>query len=607
MENLSGMAMDDVRVHYNSPEPKQLQALAFAQGSDIHVAPGQERHLPHEAWHVVQQRQSRVQPTLQAKGVAINDDATLENEADRMGERLSSFENPAQLRSVRTPASTGTAIVQARIAYPLATSGGTLTKQSDLVAWLVQQYGAITSPAMLTRYVAGLEQQPTTFTTTDDISKRIVSRMHYDVLGGEKWREFIDAKDHAAALAAVQTGAIREPGEFYDYRNQGGSQLTKVGDHFSAFKDADSFISDRLNTRLTAAEYFHINTLATQGITSAELKGVRHREVTWSLPPGVSETQRAALTEKGLDDLRPGDNKTTTVHVAMPPEGMLARVQGLLDRYYEGLATSDSVTRFSAIIVLYESLEALHAFKDGTSRTNHLVLNKLLAENGLSPAILNEPNSPTSSHEEFGRHVLRGIQQSRDVASAIPISDTPRSLDALAQQRNARDRDEAMDDRMAKMGMQRDKPARPGFIPMHDVATTPFVAKVEHLITAEREYNAMPAPSVSVASASGGNASSNAAVASNNNNSAIVDMQDRKDEPVSQIVITPSLPPMMAMSGSPNNNSGQQPQPVAPAVVNSVPEPAPPQQIPRLLRNLVGARRAADYLKYKANPPKKDH
>ena len=55
VETLSGLGMDDVRVHYNSPRPAQLQALAYTQGSDIHVGPGQERHLPHEAWHVVQQ------------------------------------------------------------------------------------------------------------------------------------------------------------------------------------------------------------------------------------------------------------------------------------------------------------------------------------------------------------------------------------------------------------------------------------------------------------------------------------------------------------------------------------------------------------------------
>ncbi|WP_155835300.1 DUF4157 domain-containing protein, partial [Herbaspirillum sp. RV1423] len=88
VESLSGMSMDNVRVHYNSTQPAQLNALAYAQGTDIHLAPGQERHLPHEAWHVVQQAQGRVRPTIQAKrGVAVNDDVHLEREADAMGAR----------------------------------------------------------------------------------------------------------------------------------------------------------------------------------------------------------------------------------------------------------------------------------------------------------------------------------------------------------------------------------------------------------------------------------------------------------------------------------------------------------------------------------------
>ena len=87
IENLSGYAMDDVKVHYNSGKPAQLQAHAYTQGTDIHVAPGQEKHLPHEAWHVVQQKQGRVKPTVQQmKGkVNVNDDAGLEREADVMG------------------------------------------------------------------------------------------------------------------------------------------------------------------------------------------------------------------------------------------------------------------------------------------------------------------------------------------------------------------------------------------------------------------------------------------------------------------------------------------------------------------------------------------
>jgi hypothetical protein len=86
IENLSGYLMDDVKVHYNSEKPAQLQAQAYTQGTEIHVAPGQEKHLPHEAWHVVQQKQGRVKSTMQMKGkVNINDDAGLEKEADVMG------------------------------------------------------------------------------------------------------------------------------------------------------------------------------------------------------------------------------------------------------------------------------------------------------------------------------------------------------------------------------------------------------------------------------------------------------------------------------------------------------------------------------------------
>ncbi|MFL6337406.1 MAG: DUF4157 domain-containing protein [Pyrinomonadaceae bacterium] len=93
VENLSGISLDEVKVHYNSPKPAGVQALAYTQGTDIHVAPGQEEHLPHEAWHVVQQKQGRVKPTLQLKGEAINDEPGLEREADLMGARVQHLPN----------------------------------------------------------------------------------------------------------------------------------------------------------------------------------------------------------------------------------------------------------------------------------------------------------------------------------------------------------------------------------------------------------------------------------------------------------------------------------------------------------------------------------
>lgn len=96
VENLSGYAMDDVNVHYNSENPAQLNAHAYAQGTDIHLGKGQEKHLPHEAWHVVQQKQGRVKPTKQMKGKTnVNDDAGLEKEADLMGAKAAAFQMKA--------------------------------------------------------------------------------------------------------------------------------------------------------------------------------------------------------------------------------------------------------------------------------------------------------------------------------------------------------------------------------------------------------------------------------------------------------------------------------------------------------------------------------
>jgi hypothetical protein len=102
IEALSGFSMDQVQVHYNSGAPAQLRAFAYAQGQDIHLGPGQESQLPHEAWHVVQQAQGRVRPTLQRKrGLPVNDDRALEAEADRMGAQALALPAAVELAAAR--------------------------------------------------------------------------------------------------------------------------------------------------------------------------------------------------------------------------------------------------------------------------------------------------------------------------------------------------------------------------------------------------------------------------------------------------------------------------------------------------------------------------
>ena len=85
IEALAGMSLEGLRVHENSVEPAGLQALAYAEGSRIHTAGGQEEHVAHEAWHVAQEVQGRVRGTEQSAGAGVKDEDALEAEADLMG------------------------------------------------------------------------------------------------------------------------------------------------------------------------------------------------------------------------------------------------------------------------------------------------------------------------------------------------------------------------------------------------------------------------------------------------------------------------------------------------------------------------------------------
>lgn len=97
IENLSGHTMDGVKVHYNSPQPEQLQAHAYAQGTDIHLASGQDSQFPHEAWHVVQQKEGRVKPAIQLSAeLNISDDKSLEHEADILGNKARQLKTALQ-------------------------------------------------------------------------------------------------------------------------------------------------------------------------------------------------------------------------------------------------------------------------------------------------------------------------------------------------------------------------------------------------------------------------------------------------------------------------------------------------------------------------------
>lgn len=81
-ESKSGYSFDDVRVHYNSEKPAQFQALAYTQGNQVYIGPGQEKHLKHELAHVVQQKQGIVRANSKVNGQPLNTEKALERAAD---------------------------------------------------------------------------------------------------------------------------------------------------------------------------------------------------------------------------------------------------------------------------------------------------------------------------------------------------------------------------------------------------------------------------------------------------------------------------------------------------------------------------------------------
>lgn len=105
IEARTGISMAGVSVHRNSPVPATIGAHAFAQGADIHLGPGQDSHLAHEAWHIAQQRQGRVPRRRRIDGQPVNDDNHLEHEATAFSATLSMGDAmPAPMVSAPQPA-----------------------------------------------------------------------------------------------------------------------------------------------------------------------------------------------------------------------------------------------------------------------------------------------------------------------------------------------------------------------------------------------------------------------------------------------------------------------------------------------------------------------
>ncbi|MGH1336002.1 MAG: hypothetical protein ACRBFS_07720 [Aureispira sp.] len=102
IEYMSQVSLDDVRVHYNSDKPATIGANAYAKYPDIYIAPGQEKHLSEELWHIVQQLKDNVAATNQIEGTPINDQKVFEEDAKKQGSLAQKTTAPTTLPKEET-------------------------------------------------------------------------------------------------------------------------------------------------------------------------------------------------------------------------------------------------------------------------------------------------------------------------------------------------------------------------------------------------------------------------------------------------------------------------------------------------------------------------
>ena len=108
MESSLGQDFSSVGINTNSQKAVQMNARAYTQNEQIHFAPGEfnpgstsgQNLIGHEFTHIAQQRAGVVKPTkMLKKGVMVNDDRSLESEADNFGKKAAKGEAVSKYRS----------------------------------------------------------------------------------------------------------------------------------------------------------------------------------------------------------------------------------------------------------------------------------------------------------------------------------------------------------------------------------------------------------------------------------------------------------------------------------------------------------------------------
>lgn len=252
VEQLSGISMDRVRVHYDSPRPARISALAYAQGTEIHLAPGQERHLPHEAWHVVQQAEGRVRPNRESGGLSINEDQLLEREADTMGSRADSGRSDCPQSSgptLRPTGHPGNIVQRVLIGKQDITRNSPLSTVESTLAWspffgiqiklettvlrdLRDELEGINEFKEIVEFIKDRLEEGSTESTTDSDDSDEVDKSPENT----SVRDFISEENDIRKKTAENFGWSKFPKKF--------DGLKKIGVHETTFENTERLVKE---------------------------------------------------------------------------------------------------------------------------------------------------------------------------------------------------------------------------------------------------------------------------------------------------------------------------------------------------------------------------
>ncbi|GAB4185789.1 MAG: hypothetical protein Tsb0015_03020 [Simkaniaceae bacterium] len=228
----------------------------------------------------------------------------------------------------------------------------------------------------------------------------------YWQLGKDKWKEAIDGNCH-------------EYGKWVF--DQGLHNGTVEPEFILSIERAFHYIYHHLNTRMNADMYLQIHKLACchfNGLSNNVLIGQekvgKFRDlddsIQWKVSGSYTFTEEAEAELNAMDPRIAILDRQNEVlkYVSMSSEQIYRLVNRYFDEFYvEAAASDDDEGRFTAVARLIQKLERLHPTKDGTGRTDTLVMNKLLVEFGFHPVLLKYPYMSSSLGLEAWKDCLR--------------------------------------------------------------------------------------------------------------------------------------------------------------------------------------------------------